>query len=77
MTNSKAYNLRTYCKLINREQDSDEGKEFLAKTILEQLTIIKNIREAMKEPDLDPEPEPEPEPEQDYSIMNSIFKKIN
>ncbi len=75
MTNSKAYNLRTYCKLINREQDSDEGKEFLAKTILEQLTIIKNIREAMKEPE--PDPEPVQEPVHDYSIMNSIFKKIN
>ncbi len=71
MTNSKAYNVRLYCKLVNKDQDSDEAKEFLAKTILEQLTIIKNIREAMKEPD------PEPEPEQDYSIMNSIFKKIN
>ena len=77
MTNSKAYNLRIYCKLISREQDSDEGKEFLTKTILEQLTIIKNIREAMKEPEPVQEQEQEQEPVHDYSIMNSIFKKIN
>lgn len=69
MTNSKAYNLRVYCKLINRDQESEEGQLFLTKTILEQLTMIKNIRESLKQPEESEEP--------DCSIMNSIFRKIN
>ena len=72
MTNSKAYNVRLYCKLVNKDEDSDEAKEFLAKTILEQLNIIKSLREEQKQP-----AQEEQEEEADYSIMNSIFKKIN
>lgn len=75
MTNSKAYNLRIYCKLVNKEHDSEEGQLFLKKTILEQLTIIKDIRDTVKRQTATAEPEGSDG--YDFSIMNSIFKKIN
>jgi|DEB0MinimDraft_10_1074344.scaffolds.fasta_scaffold403550_1 hypothetical protein len=48
MTGSKAYNLRIYCKLNNIEKDSSEGEEFFKLSLLEQLNILKDIREANK-----------------------------
>ena len=68
MPTNKAYNLHIYCKLRDIEKESEEGKEFLAKKIVEQLIIIKKIREKQKSP-----PEDEDEEFEDYSIINSIF----
>ncbi len=70
MTNSKAYNLRLYCKLLNIDQDSEDAKNFLVKSILEQLNIIKKIRENSTE--ISPDTEEE---ESDYSILSRIIRK--
>jgi len=69
MTNSKAYNTRIYCKLKDIELESDEAKEFLTKTILEQLTTIKFIRDSNNEKEL------EISIQEDYSILTRIIKK--
>ena len=69
MTNSKAYNLRLYCKLLNIDQDSEDAKNFLVKSILEQLNIIKKIRENSTEIS------PDTEEESDYSILSRIIRK--
>ena len=71
MTNSKAYNLRLYCKLLNIDQDSEDAKNFLVKSILEQLNIIKKIRENSTEIS----PDKEEEEESDYSILSRIIRK--
>tara|TARA_Y100000389_G_C17365928_1_gene466305 strand:+ start:846 stop:1061 length:216 start_codon:yes stop_codon:yes gene_type:complete len=71
MTNSKAYNLRLYCKLLNIDQDSEDAKNFLVKSILEQLNIIKKIRENSTEIS----PDTEEEEESDYSILSRIIRK--
>jgi len=59
-----------YCKLRNIEKDSDEGKEFLARKIVEQLIIIKKTREEHKAAAAATVPLVEDE---DFSIMRSIF----
>jgi len=70
MPNNKAYNLHVYCKLRNIEKDSDEGSEFLAKKIVEQLIIIKKTREEQKAAAV---PLVEDEEFEEFSIINSIF----
>jgi len=66
MTKSKTHFVKQICSLKEIPLDSDEAKDLLERSVVELLTMIKDLK-AEPEPEPEPEPEvqqtPEPEPE--------------
>jgi hypothetical protein len=66
MTNSKAFNIMTLCKLRGIDPDSEEAMNMNDMSVLDLLNAIKAERDAKKEQkEIQPEPEEE---EEDYSL---------
>lgn len=69
MTQSKNYNLKVYCDLKNIAHESEEAIEFFDKKFYEQLTIIKELRASLKNPD---EEQPVEEGIKSYSLIDRL-----
>ena len=72
MTNSKAFNIMTLCKLRGIDPESEEALKMNDMSVLDLLNAIKVERETKKEQkDIQPEPE-EPEEEFDISLSRRV-----
>jgi len=88
MTKSKTHFIKQLCSLKQINIDSDEAKEFLNKSVVELLTMIKDLKgepeqdwqeiKPVQAPESDPEPqapesEPEPQEESDDESDDETF----
>lgn len=70
MTNSKAFNIMTLCKLKGIDPDSEEAKLMNEMSVLDLLNAIKTEKDNKKE--IQPAPESESDDEFDVSLSSRV-----
>ncbi len=74
MTNSKAFNIMTLCKLRGIDTDSDEAKDMNSMSVLDLLNAIKAERDIKREhKEIQSAPEPDSDEEEfDISLSRRV-----